>query len=122
MADGQDHSPDLDQAAALLDALSSQLVVVDAEGGIRTATRAGRERTEGRDYLPAFHLVAQPDLDLLARVRRGVEAVLAGTQAEFVVEYQIPNRGEPTWMLLRAAPLKSGTSRHALIAHVDITA
>jgi PAS domain S-box-containing protein len=107
---------------ALLEALSSQLVVVDQDGGIRLANQAWRERTAIADYLTAFQMVARPELDLLARVRQGVDEVLGGQLPEFVVEYQVSNNGEPSWMLLRAAPLATEHGRHALIAHVDITA
>src|SRR5262245_49339114 len=108
--------------AALLEALSSQLVVVDQDGGIRLANEAWRDRTAIADYFTAFQMVARPELELLAQVRQGVEDVLAGQLPEFVVEYQVPQNGEPSWMLLRAAPLATALGRHALIAHVDITA
>ena len=110
-----------DTLSSLLEALSSQLVVVDGEGQIVAANQAWRDRTRIVDYFTAFQMVARPDFELLEQVRLGVGQVLAGEQAEFVVEYPLPVDGERKWILLRAAPISSGGDSRALIAHVDIT-
>jgi PAS domain S-box-containing protein len=107
--------------SSLLEALSSQLVVIDREAQIVAANGAWRERTRIVDYFTAFQMVARPDYELLERVRQGVGEVLAGDQAEFVVEYPLPVDGERRWILLRAAPIAAPGARRALIAHVDIT-
>src|SRR5262245_2574702 len=86
---------DAADTTALLEALSSQLVIVDQDGGIRLANQAWRERTAIVDYFTAFQMVARPELELLAEVRQGVEDVLSGQSPEFVVEYQVPHNGEP---------------------------
>ena len=111
-----------DELSTLLEALSSQLVVLDEEGQIIAANSAWRSRTGIADYFTAFQMVARPGFDLLARVRQGVERVTDGAVPEFVTEFQLPGEVEPTWVLLRAAPLASPTGRRILIAHVDITA
>ncbi|MFN0181834.1 MAG: ATP-binding protein [Gemmatimonadales bacterium] len=109
-----------DQLSTLLEALSSQLVVIDREGQIIATNAPWRERTRVVDYFTAFQMVARPDFTLLDQVREGIEAVLAGTSPEFVVEYPLPIDGERKWMLLRAAPI-AGPEPRALVAHVDIT-
>jgi PAS domain S-box-containing protein len=113
-------APPPDGLSSLLEALSSQLVVVDREGQIVAANGAWRDRTRIVDYFTAFQMVARPDYQLLEAVRRGLGAVLAGEQQEYVIEYPLPVDGERRWILLRAAPL-AGSERRALIAHVDIT-
>ena len=111
-----------DELSSLLEALSSQLVVLDDEGHIVAANSAWRSRTGIADYFTAFQMVARPGFDLLARVRQGVERVTGGALPEFVTEFQLPGEVEPTWVLLRAAPLVTAAGRRVLIAHVDITA
>ncbi len=111
-----------DELSSLLEALSSQLVVLDEEGHIVAANSGWRVRTGIADYFTAFQMVARPGFDLLARVRQGVERVTSGALPEFVTEFQLPGEVEPTWILLRAAPLASASGRRTLIAHVDITA
>jgi len=108
--------------APLLEALSSQIVVVDGQGRIEAANNAWRERSPIQDYFAAFQMVARPDLELLAAVREGIDGVLRGEQPEFVIEYPLREAGERRWMLLRAAPVRSGAEPRALIAHVDVTA
>ncbi len=110
-----------DGLSSLLEALSSQLVVVDREGQIVAANGSWRERTRIVDYFTAFQMVARPDYELLEQVRQGIGDVLAGDEAEFVVEYPLPVDGERRWILLRAAPLGAPGERRALVAHVDIT-
>ncbi|MBM4187715.1 MAG: response regulator [Gemmatimonadetes bacterium] len=115
------HNPATDdQLSSLLEALSSQLAVVDTEGQIVAANAAWRDRSRVVDYFTAFQMVARPDFALLDQVRDGVERVLNGIDPEFVIEYPLPVEGERKWMLLRAAPIQ-GAERRALIAHVDIT-
>lgn len=112
--------PANDALSNLLEALSSQLVVVDGDGQIVAANLAWRNQTRIVDYFTAFQMVARPDFELLGQVRQGVERVLAGELPEFVIEYPLPVDGERKWILLRAAPIAMGEPR-ALIAHVDIT-
>ncbi len=111
-----------DELSILLEALSSQLVVIDAEGHITAANEAWRNQTRIADYLTAFQMVARPDFDLQAKVRRGIERVQTGADPEFVTEFAVPTAGERKWVLLRAAPLDANPIRRTLIAHVDITA
>ena len=112
-----------ERLSSLLEALSSQLVVVDRDGQIVAANEAWRERTRIVDYFTAFQMVARPDYELLESVRRGIGDVLGGDRPEFVIEYPLPVDGERRWILLRAAPLGTAAAddRRALIAHVDIT-
>ena len=111
-----------DELSILLEALSSQLVVIDSEGHIAAANDAWRNQTRIADYFTAFQMVAHPDLELHAKVRRGIGRVQAGTDPEFVIEFAVPTEGERRWVLLRAAPLDTQPARRVLIAHVDITA
>lgn len=105
----------------LLEALSSQLVIVDRDGHIVAANRAWRNSTRITDYLTAFQLVAHPDLTLLCAVRDGVAAVRRRSVPEFVIEFPIVVGNEQRWYLLRAAPLGPDEAEQVLIAHVDIT-
>ena len=111
-----------DEISILLEALSSQLVVIDADGQIAAANGAWRNQTRIADYFTAFQMVARPDFDLQAKVRRGIERVQTGADPEFVIEFAVPTAGERKWVLLRAAPLEANPTRRTLIAHVDITA
>ncbi|MBL8989421.1 MAG: PAS domain-containing protein [Gemmatimonadetes bacterium] len=111
-----------DDVSTLLEALSSQLVVIDGEGQIVSANSAWRNRTRIADYFTAFQMVTRPELELVAQVRRGVERVQRGSEAEFVTEFPVRLDGEDRWLLLRAAPVGAPETRRVLIAHVDITA
>ncbi len=111
-----------DELSILLEALSSQLVVIDAEGHITAANRAWRDQTRIADYFTAFQMVVRPDFALQETVRQGIERVQAGIDPEFVTEFAVPTEGERKWVLLRAAPLEAKPIRRILIAHVDITA
>ena len=111
-----------DELSTLLEALSSQLVVIDRECRITAANGAWRDQTRIADYFTAFQLVARPDFELQAAVRAGIGRVQSGTDPEFVAEFAIPSEGERRWVLLRAAPLETEPVRRILIAHVDITA
>ncbi|MGE3616168.1 MAG: PAS domain-containing protein [Gemmatimonadales bacterium] len=119
----RDHSSALDHHAitTVLDALSSQLAVVDGEGQVVAANAAWRERTRIGDYFTALQMVARPSLELLEEIRQGVEDVQTERRPEFVAEFEIPAEGDTVWLLLRAAPLGPAAERRVLIAHVDIT-
>ncbi|MHB1327162.1 MAG: PAS domain-containing protein, partial [Gemmatimonadales bacterium] len=110
-----------DDVSHLLEALSSQLVIVDRDGQIVAANRAWRNNTRISDYLTGFQLAVHPDLALLGAVRDGVAAVRERTIPEFVIEFPVVSGNEQRWFLLRAAPLGPPDAQQVLIAHVDIT-
>lgn len=82
-----------DELSILLEALSSQLVVIDAEGHVTAANRAWRDQTRITDYFTVFQMVARPDFALPTRVRQSIERVQPGVDPEFVTEFAVPTEG-----------------------------
>jgi signal transduction histidine kinase/CheY-like chemotaxis protein len=114
-----------------LDALPSQLAVIDHTGTIAGVNRAwtafasghGVEAATGpgANYLAACDADTTPEPHSGAAAARGVRAVLAGERDAFSLEYPCAMPDGEFWFEMRVTPLVRGAERWAVVAHDDIT-
>ena len=123
---------DLDiEALTVLDSMHQHVALLDTGGvvlavnrawrefGRRNGAEGGRDSSVGVNYLQVC--ASSPQEPLAAQAKAGIEAVLAGQQAHFELEYPCHGDGEDRWFLMRVSPL-SGQRNGAVVSHEDITA
>lgn len=112
----------------MLDALPSQIAVLDSDGAIVWVNRAWREFAEQngcpRDDAYAtdnyLHVCqsAQANDPLAASAEEGVRAVLEGEALRFSLEYPCHSPEEERWFVMFVTPMEGGG---AVVNHVNIT-
>jgi PAS domain S-box-containing protein len=114
-------------ARLTLDTLPFNIAVLDEEGTILFTNRAwrefagmGGERGEmvGTNYFESMDVSSDEDA---ARALAGLEAVIAGEQDVFTLEYPCHSEAEKHWFLMRAAALPDHETGSVVVAHIDIT-
>ncbi len=118
-------------AQATLDGLSAHIAIVDGAGAIVAVNRAWREfaRTngaggnvcEGANYLDVCDSAAGAGCEYAAAFADGVRAVLAGSRAEFALEYPCHSPTEKRWFVGRVTRFPAGGPPRAVIAHENVT-
>ena len=122
-------------AVAVIDALTSQIWVVDGNGVIVAvnqswkqfaADNSGGERDHvGADYLGVCARAAGMGSEGASDFGRGLREVLAGARERFQYEYPCHSPTEQRWFLAHASPLRRRASIPerfgAVVAHIDIT-
>jgi PAS domain S-box-containing protein len=110
----------------ILDSLSAQIAVVDKHGVIMVVNEAWERFARdqgltdtGRVGIGVNYLAACGSFEGEA-ARVGIEAVLAGRQTQFTLEYACHTPLRDLWFLMTVTPL-SGKDRGAVISHLDIT-
>jgi len=129
----------LDSARAftqtVLDGLSTQICVIDAQGIIVSVNRAwrafnranGGERfdlNEGADYLAVcrhFSLAGTPDIAAAPEFVAGLKSVMAGDLASFEFEYPCHGLTEQRWFIVRMARLAASDPPRIVLSHYNIT-
>lgn len=118
-------------AAAVIDALSSHICVVNSNGVIIAVNRAWRnfrDQNSGRacgtdigaHYLETCKRAEGFGSEEAAAFARGVRSVLTGQSELFRLEYPCHSATEARWFLGRATPLAIAQGG-AVISHMDIT-
>jgi len=119
-------------SSGVLSSLPGHMIILDRSGALLRASDAWREFAAGHGASdPTVLAVGAGDadarpraarkLDSLAQtVRDGVAAVLAGTQADFRLEYPYPTPTETRWASITVQPLQRPEGG-AVIYHQDIT-
>src|SRR5580698_6743625 len=103
-------------AAAVIDALSSHICVVDKDSVIVTVNRAWQNfavenppvssRTGvGANYLDICRIASGPDAEDAQKFASGVESVLKGKTELFEMEYSCHSPTKNRWFLGRVTPL-----------------
>ncbi|RUT32489.1 sensor domain-containing diguanylate cyclase [Arsenicitalea aurantiaca] len=128
-----------DLAVAVIDALTSQICVLDSEGFIVAVNAAWRDfgRSNGRDtarsdigvnYLELCSVAAHAGEGHAEDVHDGIAAVLAGEIDLYTCEYECTGDGDPRWSFLRVSPLRRPWGRKggrgiygAVVSHADVT-
>jgi PAS domain S-box-containing protein len=112
-----------------LQALPAHIAVLDDRGRITTVNQAWRDFAAANDagglpgvavgssYLDVCRRAARVDEDAV-RALDGIEAVLAGRQAQFSMEYPCHAPNQQRWYLMTVVPLRRSG---AVITHLDIT-
>jgi signal transduction histidine kinase len=118
-------------SSAVLDALPSEVAVLDEQGVIVRVNEAWRrggppwETAASRDpvgmaYLEACRRAAESGDEEGATVLDGLRPVLEGSAPTFTAEYVRGGAPEPRWFALRVQAL-SRPLRGAVVSHLDIT-
>ncbi|MEI7772161.1 MAG: EAL domain-containing protein [Chloroflexales bacterium] len=115
-----------------LDALSSHIAILDAEGEIMAVNHAWQEfaRSAGNDpylsgvgynYLFVCDAVEGEDAPIAHAVAAGIRMVIAGRQRRFYLEYPSVTRERRLWFAVRVTRFGSGDLTRVVVAHEDIT-
>jgi PAS domain S-box-containing protein len=113
-----------------LDALSSEIAIVDATGTVVAANRAWASRVGSRatlsgaavgsDYV-AFCMSAREGDDEAKTICRGLRAVLAGDRTAARFAYSADIDGERRWFQISAARFERDGDARLIVAHEDLT-
>jgi PAS domain S-box-containing protein len=122
-----------DLSGAILRSLSANVAVLDRHGVIIAVNEPWQRRwrspgpeeaeliTAGVDYLEMLAASARGGGHRAAEARAGVEAVCAGLQDTFELEYRCDVSGDERWFLMTVSPLRHQDGG-AVVVHADITA
>lgn len=104
---------------SLLEAVSIPIAILDSAGDIVASNPSWGLSGEARvhPYLPCPQEEA-PASDIVDQIEAGVEAVLAGEEGRFSLEYACAAADGERWMSVVAAPAEGGG---AIVSHRDIT-
>ncbi|ELZ95178.1 HTR-like protein [Haloferax mucosum ATCC BAA-1512] len=120
-------SPSL--ASSSLDALPTQLAILDAEGVIIYTNQTWREfgnehgRTDDSSSIGSNYLdICDVSGDKTAMTARdGIRAVARGDRDTFSFEYPCHNENERQWFTMRASRFSVGDEMYIQVIHLDIT-
>jgi len=115
-----------------LDALTSQIAILDEEGKIIAVNAAwnqyvgsspvgGARCGVGMNYLGMCAPALGSGPKHATAVDAGVRAVLAGQQREYYLECPCPASDDGRWFSLRATPFRGPGPARVVVAHEDIT-
>jgi diguanylate cyclase (GGDEF)-like protein len=119
-------------AQATMDALSTHICVVDANGVILavnqawcTFNRSNGARhdriAEGMNYLQICDFATGDAAHTAGLVARGIREVLTGKRTEYELEYPCEGQNEQRWFLLKVTRFPENGPMRAVITHLDIT-
>ncbi len=120
-------------ARDVLNALSANIAVLDAQGTIVAVNEAWIRFAHANDakdegcYVGADYVaiceqaLLQTDDDVLQQTVGGLRAMLDGTRNQFSIEYPCHSPSEQRWFYLRATRLRDETRPGIVVAHEDIT-
>lgn len=117
----------------VLNAISAQICVLDAEGTILATNAAWRkvaesnaqdlaQRVEGANYFHICAAVTGNDSDTARAASAGIALVAAGQNAEFQLDYSCSEKDKTLWYQLRATRIEGNGLPKVVVAHYDITA
>ena len=120
------------QAAAVLDALTASICVLNLEGNIVSVNEAWRRFSAtnngsgdyvGESYLRVCDQVKGDDRAVAQEIAKAVSDVLAGRRSLMETEYPCPSAEEQRWFLLRVTELRDKKSEMigAVVSHQDVT-
>jgi diguanylate cyclase (GGDEF)-like protein len=120
-----------DFAAAVIDALSSQICVLDRNGVIIATNRAWRDfalensaapgnTPVGMNYLDICRGATGPGAEGAAEIAAGIQSVLDGRTESVRVEYPCHSPTQRRWFVARVTPLETDQGG-AVVAHTSIT-
>lgn len=117
---------------ATIDALSSSLCVLDAQGCIVTVNRAWREFArsnggepatvgEGASYLAVCEAAARSGCGMGARVAEAIRSAIAGWREDFSMEYECNSPDQRRWFALSLTCFCGAGPLRMVVVHKDIT-
>jgi predicted DNA binding protein len=116
-------------AKASLDALPTQVAILDGRGAIVYTNRAWQQFTRDNDFPDTSEMLGTNYLSVCdassgadaAEAGHGIRAVLDGERDEFSLEYPCHSPDERRWFAMRAIPFRHAGERFALVLHLDVT-
>lgn len=117
---------------SVLDALPSQIAVLDKQARIIAVNRAWREFSEEQgikdrlqdtfdlDAIAACRWSGEAPSEAVLEAERGIREVIEGRQSLFSAEYACHSPNRKRWLLMRVFPLE-GEQEGAVVVYVDIT-
>ncbi|WP_348612287.1 sensor histidine kinase [Halobaculum rarum] len=123
-------SPSADLLTAALDVFPAEAAVLAADGtilytndqwrafGLENGLVGTDAATIGENYLA---VTTAADDAAAQRAAEGVDAVLAGEQAQFTLEYPCHSPAERRWFLMMVQGFEHQDSRFAVMGHLNIT-
>ncbi|MFW5860230.1 MAG: sensor histidine kinase [Planctomycetota bacterium] len=118
---------------ATIDALPSNIAILDRGGVIRFTNRAWDQFAaangaatsngyRGVDYIAVCDAAVGLDRDLARDFAAGLRALSAGQRCRHALEYPCHSDDEQRWFIGRAAALNVAGERYVVVAHENITA
>ncbi len=118
--------------AAILDALTPLIALLDTQGVIVTVNAAWRrfavenglrsaDAALGANYLDVCDRAIGHGCEEAREAAAGIRRVLSGEAPSFILEYPCHSPTEQRWFRLRVAPTCVDTVRGAVVTHVNIT-
>jgi len=119
-------------ARATVDALTTEMAILDRCGRIISVNRAWRQfaaenglghpdAAVGLNYLDVCHAAEGGDTALGREAARGIRSVLAGEQDTFCLEYPCHSPGARRWFTMRVTRFESDGVTRLVVAHENIT-
>lgn len=116
----------------VLDSLTAEIAVLDEHAVIVTVNAAWQDFARDNDstdpvdfvgvnYLTTCEAAIQQGDPIAYQVTHGIRAVLAGSQAQFSVEYPCDAPHQPRWFTLTVLPLQQARPG-VVVIHQDVTA
>jgi diguanylate cyclase (GGDEF)-like protein len=120
------------RAAAVLDALTASICVLDLNGNIVgvndawrrfSATNSGTGDYVGANYLEVCDRAVGDDQAVAREIGKAVRDILSGRRSLLETEYPCPSAEEQRWFLLRVTELRerNGDRVGAVVSHQDVT-
>jgi len=117
---------------SVLDSLSQQIAVIDAQGVIHWVNRSWKTFSEenggepdkvwhGTNYLSVCGSAAEGGERDGGDALSGIEGVIAGDQPTFYFEYPCHSPTEQRWFMMRIHPLDFDGPRYFVVTHENIT-
>lgn len=110
---------------ASLDALPSQVCLLDPEGRIRWVNQGWRRFGRDNDLPESYAHVGQDYLAIAeaeaSEVRQGIQAVVTGQKDAFETEYPCHAPDRQRWFRMRVEPIAEGAGAAAIVVHDEIT-
>jgi len=121
-----------DVQAAVLDALPSEVALLDATGRVVTVNAAWRSFADanglaipdgglGLDYIDVCARIAGKDEAARSRIAHGIQGVLAGKRDRFTCDFPCRLPGEPRWLSLVVTPLPGKPPIGAVVVHANVS-
>ena len=122
--------------AAILNALTAPIALLDAQGEIISVNDAWRRFADaninadaidigtsgiGKNYLAVCDSTRGEDAPQALRVAKGIRAVLSGEMPNFSLEYPCHSPTEERWFLMLVTPMADGRLSGAVVVHMDVS-
>jgi signal transduction histidine kinase/ActR/RegA family two-component response regulator len=114
----------------ILQALPAQIIVLDRRGRISFTNYAWERSVAengasgagvGADYLDVCRGSVGHDARFARMAFDGIQSVLQGRQAQFVMDYPCDSPGERRWFQMTVSPLGASGEGGAVVAHMNIS-